>query len=187
MQSRFIEQQEQRLLRQGAGKNDALFFAAGDLVHPPVGELGGTDLLESVFRDEHVIRGFETQRAAVRVAALKNKFPDVRGKKQTALLLYHGDALGARPRAEGMNDEPVEKNAPGERLEDAGNQLEESRLAAGVGAENGHDFAGARLKAGGFQSEERSLRGIRGIGVADLLDGEAHFAAQARRLRRVAR
>src|SRR2546426_7548651 len=114
------------------------------------------------------------------MAALEYKFPGARRKKQAALLLHHGDALRAGPRAQGVRDKAVEKDASRKRLENAGDQLKQSGLAAGVGAENGHDFAGPALKARGFEREERSLRGICGIGVADLLDGQAYLVAQAR-------
>ena len=47
---------------------------------------------------------------------------------------------------------------------------------------------GARLEAAGFESEERGLRRIRRVGVADLLDAEAHFGGEhARRPWRSAR
>src|SRR5690348_17474723 len=95
MESRFIQQKEQWLLRQGASENHALFFAAGDLIHPAVGKILCADLGQGVARDENVIGGFETQRAAVGVAALKNEFPRARRKQQRAFLLNHGDALPA--------------------------------------------------------------------------------------------
>ena len=95
MQGGLIEQEKKRLLRKGARQNDALFFAAGDLVHPAVAEMVGTDLGKSIVRDEHVVFGFEAQRAAVGMASLQNKFPGARREKQGAFLLDHGDALGA--------------------------------------------------------------------------------------------
>src|SRR5215472_1246930 len=109
------------------------------------------------------------------MAALHNKFPDARGKEQAAFLLNHGDALRASARTQRMNHEAVEKNASGKGVEDSGNQLKERGLPAGIGSENGHDLAGARVKARGFESEERGLRRICGVGVADLLDGETDF------------
>ena len=75
VQSGLIEQQKKRLLSQSARKDDALFFAAGDLIHPAVAQIGGTNLGESVFRDQDIVFGFETQRAPMRVAALQNEFP----------------------------------------------------------------------------------------------------------------
>jgi len=44
MERGLIEKQKQRMLGDGAGKNHALFFAAGDLVHKTVAEMGGADL-----------------------------------------------------------------------------------------------------------------------------------------------
>src|SRR2546423_6002027 len=46
-----IEQQKQRLLSQSARKDHALFFAAGNLIHPAVAEISGADLGQGIFRD----------------------------------------------------------------------------------------------------------------------------------------
>ena len=43
----------------------------------------------------NVFFGFEAKPAAIRVAALHDKFPRARGKKQAAFLLNQGNALGA--------------------------------------------------------------------------------------------
>src|SRR6266568_314322 len=86
-----------------------------------------------------------------------------------------------------MDDEAVQQNAAGERAEHSSNQLEQRGFSAGIGAENGDDFARTRLKAGGFERKEWSLRRICGISVADLLDGEADLRSQARGFRRSAR
>src|SRR5215467_10070124 len=132
MQSRFVEQQQQRLLRDGAGEDDALFFSTRDLIHETVAENGGSHLHESVLHDDHVVVGLKTERASVRVTALKNKFPDARGKEQATFLLDHGDALGAGARVQGMDDESVQENAAGKRLENSRDQLKKGRFAAGV-------------------------------------------------------
>src|ERR1051325_2507267 len=86
-----------------------------------------------------------------------------------------------------MNDKAVEKDAAGKGLENSGNQLKQGGLAAGVGAEDGDDFAWPGVKARGFQGEERSLRRICRVGVADLLDGKANFCTQASGFRRSTR
>src|ERR1700675_3802259 len=79
-----------------------------------------------------------------------------------------------------MRFETIEKNAAGERLERAGDEFEKSGFAAGVGAENGDEFAGLGLKAHRFQSEERRLGGIRRVGIADLLDAQTDVGGGAR-------
>ena len=91
------------------------------------------------------------------VAPLKDEFPDAGGKEQAAFLLNHGDALRASARTKRMDDESVEKNAAGKGIENSSNQLKQCGLAAGVGAENGDDFARPRLKAGGLEGEQGSL------------------------------
>src|SRR6266516_1838244 len=86
-----------------------------------------------------------------------------------------------------MKDKAVEKDTAGKGLENSGNQLKQGGLAAGVGAKDGDDFGRPGLKARSFQGEERGLRRICGVGVADLLDGKANFRAQASGFRRSAR
>ena len=44
MQGGFVEEKQQRLLGQGASQDDALLFAAGDLVHPTLAQVLGADL-----------------------------------------------------------------------------------------------------------------------------------------------
>ena len=39
-----VEEEQQRLLSEGAGEDDALFFAAGNLIHEAVAEMFGADL-----------------------------------------------------------------------------------------------------------------------------------------------
>src|SRR6266581_437334 len=113
------------------------------------------------------------------MAALQDEFPSARGEEQTALLLDDGDALRADSRRERVGDESVEQDAPGKRRERAGDQFQQGGFAAGVRAEDGHDFAGPGLKTGRFQREERRLRRICGIGIADLLKAQAYFVGRA--------
>src|SRR5580704_11336069 len=75
-----------------------------------------------------------------------------------------------------MGDETVEQNASRHRFLRAGDQFQERGFAAGVGSEDGDDLSRASLEAAGFESEKRSLRGIRGISVTHLLDTEANVA-----------
>ena len=77
MQSRFVKQEQQRLLRESTRKDHTLFFAAGDLVHPAIGEMFGADLRQGVLRDGNVFVRFETQRFAVGMAALQDKLPSL--------------------------------------------------------------------------------------------------------------
>jgi len=173
MQGGLVKKKKERLLSESASENDALFFAAGDLIHPAVAEIFGADLGEGVLGDGDIFVRFEAQRFAVRMTTLQDEFPGLRREEQLAFLLDHGDALAASARLELMGDETVEKNAAGKRLDCAGNNLKKSGFAAGVGAENSNDFARFGLEAGGFECEDRRLLGIRRISVADLFDAEA--------------
>src|ERR1700739_2588631 len=79
-----------------------------------------------------------------------------------------------------MGDEAVKQDTAGERFKGASNEFQQGGFAAGIGSEDGDDFGGARLKAAGFESEERRLRRVGGVGVADLLDAKANVAGGAR-------
>ena len=122
----------------------------------------GADLREGVAGDGDVFFGFEAQRAAVGMPALQNKFPGARGKEQRTFLLDHGDALarGCAAVSECVT-KPLSRTRPESGCKGAGDEFQQSGFAAGVWAEDGDDFAGARLKTGGFEREERRLRRIR--------------------------
>src|SRR6266481_1440074 len=175
VQGRLIQKQKQGLLRKGACEDDALLFAPGKLVHPAVAEMIGPDLRESIAGDDQIVFGFEAQRAAVGVPPLQDKFPRSGGKQKATFLLHHGDALSTHARCERVRDESIQKNAAGERLESAGDQFQESGFTAGVWTQNGNDFSGPRLEAGCFQREQRRLRGIGGVRVANLLDAQTNI------------
>src|SRR6266566_3597848 len=179
VESGLIEQQKQRLLSQSAREDHALFFSAGNLIHPAVAEIGGTDLSQGVFRDQDIVFRFEPQRAPMGMAALQDEFPGARGEEQSALLLDYGDALRAGARRKRLSDESVEQNPSGQGRESAGDQMQQRGFTAGVWSENGDDFAGPGLKTCRFQSEKGGLRGICRIGVTDLFDAQAYFVGQA--------
>src|SRR5580704_10311603 len=120
VQGGLIQQEKQGLLREGPSQNDALFFAAGDLIHQAFAEVLRADLCKGVACDEKVFLGFKPQRAAVRVPSLENKFPGVGGEEQRAFLLDHGNALASDPVRKGVGDKAIEEHAPGERFEGAG-------------------------------------------------------------------
>src|ERR1700722_7971677 len=178
MQRRFIQEEKQWLLSEGAGQDDALFLAAGDLVHEAIAQMFRSDLREGVASDEDVFLGFEAQGAAVRMSPLENKFPGARGEEQGAFLLDHGDTLAAGSVGKRVRNEAVEQDAAGERLESSRDQVQESGFAAGVGPHNGDNFAGPRLEARCFQCEQRCLCRIGGGGGADLFDAQANIGVE---------
>src|SRR2546423_10590382 len=140
----------------------------------------GADLRQGVARNGDIVVILEAQRASVGMPALQDELPDARGKQQRTFLLDHSDTLRAHSRSKGMCDEAVEQDAPRQRLQCAGDQFEQRGLATGVGPENGDNFSGTSLEAVGLEREKRSLRGIRGIGIADLFDAQANIGAGAR-------
>src|ERR1700722_12268854 len=133
-----------------------------------------TDLCQSIAGYGEVFPGFKAQRAAVGMAALEDKFPGARWEQEGAFLLDHGDPLSADAWRERVGDKAVQQYSARERWLGAGDQLEQRGFAAGVGAEDRDDFAGPCLEAAGFEGEQRGLRGIRGVGVTDLLDAETN-------------
>ena len=158
MQSGLIEQQHQRLLRQRARQHDALLFSAGDLVHPAIAQMLGADLRQRVAGDGEILVALKPERAAVRVASLQHVVAGAHRKHQRAFLLHEGDALRASARVEPAGLEAVQLDAAGQRRDGAGHQAQQRGFAAGIGSEDGHEFALARLKRGGFEREER--RGV---------------------------
>ena len=123
VQRGLIQKEKQRLLGEGTGKNDALLFAAGNLVHPTVAEMFGANLCKRVARDDDVFFGFEAQRAAVRMPPLENKFPGARGKKQRAFLLDHGNTLAPGAVGKSMGHETVQQYAAGKGRQRAGDEF----------------------------------------------------------------
>src|SRR5277367_1071686 len=178
MQSGLIQKEEQRLLREGARQDDALLFAAGNLIHQTVAEMLGANLCKRVASDEDVLFRFESQGAAVGMPSLENKFPSVRGEKQRTFLLDHGDALAAGTVRKRVRDEAVQEHAARKRFQRAGDKLQQRGFAARIWPHNRNDFAGPRLETRGFERKQRRLRGIGGIRVTDLLDTQANIGVE---------
>src|SRR5437868_854725 len=138
-----------------------------------------TNLGQRILRNHDVIIGFKTQRSAVRMAALHYKFPGLRWKKKLAFLLHHGDSLATSARLQIASDYAIQKDAARERLQRAGNNLQESGFPAGVWAENGYNLARFGLKAGSFQCENRRLLRIWRISITDLFDAQPWLVCRA--------
>jgi len=122
VQRRFIEQEQNGLLRERPRQNDALFFAARDFVHPAIAQMFRADLRQGIVGDDDVFFGGKTQTFSVRVASLQNVFAGARRKEQRAFLVHDGDALGARARVEPRGFETFELDASGKRLQRARDQ-----------------------------------------------------------------
>ena len=95
----------------------------------------------------------------MRVASLQDVIAGAQRENERAFLMHHGDALRARARVQLAGFKAVEFDAAGQRRDGARDQAQQGGLAAGVGAEDGDEFALARLERGGFEREER--RGVR--------------------------
>ena len=143
-----IEQQDQRLLRQGARQHHALLFSAGDFVHPAIAQMFGAHLGQGAFGDGEILVLFKPKRAAVGMAALQNVVAGAHREDERAFLLHEGDALGAGARVQMAGLEAVQLDAARERSDGARDQAQQRGFSAGVGAENGHEFALARLERG---------------------------------------
>src|SRR6266404_5634960 len=115
MQRGLVEQEKQRLLAQSSRKNDALPFAAGDLIHPAIAEMLSADLRKRVAGNSDVSLVFKAQRASVGMTALQDKLPSSCGEEQRSFLLHHSDALSAGSRRQRVGNEAIQQNAAGER------------------------------------------------------------------------
>ena len=107
MEGRFIEEQESGLLGERTSENHALFFAAGDLVHPAFDEMRCANLGKRVLGDVDVFLGFEVQAAVVGMPTLQDKFPRARWEEQAAFLLHECDALRPDFGGKRVRGEPV--------------------------------------------------------------------------------
>src|ERR1700683_2948495 len=174
MQRGLVEQKQDRLLREGARQDNALFLAAGNFVHPAIAQMFGADLRERIFGDDDVFLGGEAQTLAVRVAALQHVFAGARGKEQRAFLVDDSDALGAGARIEARGFEAFELDAAGERLWRPGDQAYERGLAAGIRSEYGDDFPLARYERSSAERKYRRRIAASVISVAGLFDVEAY-------------
>ena len=124
MQSGFIEQEKQRLLRERAGKDNTLFFTAGNFVHPAVAEVRGIHLCQSIIGNENVVCGFKTKGTSVGVATLQDKFPGARRKQEWAFLLNEGNTLRTGLRGKRMGCKTVKKDAAGKGFKGTGDEFE---------------------------------------------------------------
>src|SRR5215470_17533893 len=106
------------------------------------------------------------------MAALQDELPGLRGEKQRAFLLDHGNSLAAGARLKLMCDQAVEKNAAGKRMQSAGDNLQQRGFTAGVWPEHGDHLSGFGLEAGGFEREYGRLLGIGCVSVTHLLDAQ---------------
>ena len=147
MLSRLIEQEQRGLLGESAGEDHALFFAAGKLVHPAIAQSFRAHLRKGVPGEKAIFLGFETEALSVRIAALQDVFPDAQGEEEFAFLLHEGDVLGASAEIERADFVVVHLNAARERLFQSGDETQEGGFAAGIGAENGDQFALAGLES----------------------------------------
>ena|SRR5215469_2947150 len=115
MQSGFVEQQDERLLCESARQDDALFFAAGDFVHPAITEMLSADLRQGLFSDGEVFVFFEPQRAAVGMSSLQDIVAGHNRKNERTFLLHERNALSASAYVQMAGLETVKFDAPGKR------------------------------------------------------------------------
>ena len=174
MQGGFVQQQYKRLLCQRASQHDSLFFSAGDFVHPAITQMLGAYLRQRLFGDGKILVFLEPERSAVGMTSLQDIITGKNGENEGTLLLHERDALGTGSRIEMAGLEAVKFHAAGKRNDGAGDQAEQRGFAAGVRTEDGHEFALARLKGGGFEREERRRLLARRIGIAGLFDVDAY-------------
>ncbi len=146
----------------------------------PIAQIRRADLPQRILCDGNVGGCLEAQPALVGMPALQDEFPCAHRIQELAFLLHHGDALRAYPRFQAAGFEAVELHAARKRLEDPGDQLQQSGLSARVAPQDGHDLPLARLKGGSLERKHRSRVFAGGVGEAGLLDAQPDISGARR-------
>ena len=182
VQGRLVEQQQLRLLRERHGHQHPLALASGELVRQPIREVQGVGIGEGALNRALVIGGRSEQATCVRRATHLHQLGGPEAVRQVELLGQDGDPARQRiPR-------PVPHRTPrhGDRAmlgcERAADETQQGRLAAAVGAQQGHHLAGLDGEVHAPQHRQRIPPGAR-IGEVDVMqphnrrDGARHLHA----------
>ena len=95
---RFVEDQQLRLLSQGAGENDALFFAARQRGEGVIFEAFEAHRSQCLFGDSAIFQRVAIEQAFVRCSAHGDHFLDGQAEGIGELLQHHRNALRAPAR-----------------------------------------------------------------------------------------
>ena len=136
---RFVEQKQLRRGEQCAGKGDALFFAAGKLRHAARNQRRDFQNIRDVLETEKRVNCFAG------FAAVKQILPDRQMRKQRQVLRHVTDAARTSRRKNFLRSigqhAVIELNKSRGRAAQAGDEIEQGRLARARRAENGGDAA----------------------------------------------
>jgi hypothetical protein len=164
---RLVEQQRARLEGERAGERHALLLAAGELRGKPVAEPFEPDEREEIGGAASTL----VDRRIAHAQRIGDVLPDAHVRKQR-IRLEHDAALA---RTHGCRGHVLAPEADAARLgpEEAGDQLEQGRLAAAAGT-NAHDEL-ARLD---LKAEVEDPRPAARVAEGDVLQGDCRHGAQ---------
>ena len=155
----FVQQQQRRILEQGARDRDALALAARQ-AHPALAQERGIALrqaLDEIVGGGHLRRGDHLVVAGVR-AAVADVFHGVE-REDHGILRHDADRAAQRLQRQVTHVHAVEADAAGLRIVEAQQQLEQGGLAGAGRADHGHRLAGAdierEMRQGGFVQARR--------------------------------
>ena len=172
---RLVDQQQLRVLDQGAGDADALALAAGEAVGALVDVLGEADPVEQAQRLGDVVLGVHAQDAAQRAGVAEPAGQHVVHHRepldQVELLEDHADVAALQPHL-GIGEleqvDAVEHDLAAGRLDQPVDAADQRRLAGAARADDGEEVIGPEREAHPLQD---LAPGVAGAQVLHLQDG----------------
>src|SRR5688500_19003794 len=149
-----VEEETFGLLRERARERDELALAARQLGHGARFEVRGVEARERLARRFEVARRLEAEALRVRAAARQHDFERGEGEDGRDGLRHVGHAARARPRLDARERLAAEQDLAARRLEQAGEQPDERRLARAVRADE-------RREAAALHAERRAAHDLR--------------------------
>jgi hypothetical protein len=150
---RLIEDQQLGLLRQGAGENNALFFAARQRRKSVIFEAFEAHRLQCLPGDAPVFQGIAIEQAFVRGATHGDHLFDRQAEGIGKLLQHHGNALCAPARRLLPDVVMGEMNLAGFRFAEAVGATQQAGLATAVRPDQADKLPGRHVQAGVTQLE----------------------------------
>ena len=142
----FVEEQDARLLGEGAGDDDSLAFASGEGVEGAVRELLGLRLAHGIAGDSLVTLALDLEASEVRVPAHEDELHRRESVGVGDDLRHDGEPRGDFLRCQGPQVCAVEVNVPALHAKHAGNCPQEGGLARAVGANQPHHLPMGRVQ-----------------------------------------
>lgn len=150
---RFVEDQQLRLLSQGAGEYDALFFAARQRGEGVIFEAFEAHRFQCLFSNSTVFQRIAIKQAFVWCAAHGDHFLDGQAEGIGELLQYHRNALRTPARRLLPDVVMGQMHLTGFRFAEPVGTAQQAGLAAAVGPDQADELTGRHVQAGLTQLE----------------------------------